>query len=197
MLRPSFLLPLLSTRLYQAVRKFLRNDQLILALLSLFIGLVCGVMVIALRETISFFQFSFYGAPGERLYDTVAALPWWQILAVPTLGGLAVGLLVRYAMPGGRTQGVADVIEASALKGGRMSLSTWLACCCGQCAVDWLGCVGWARRASGAFGRVVGGMDRQETSSQSIFVAHAFGLWRCGGGGGVVQRADCGRAVRQ
>jgi len=124
--RPSFILPLLSTRLYQAVRKFLRNDQLILAMLSLFIGLVGGAMVIALREAISFFQFHFYGAPGERLYDIAAGLPWWQLLAAPTLGGLAVGLLIRYAMPGGRAQGVADVIEASALKGGRMSISTGL-----------------------------------------------------------------------
>jgi len=122
MLRP----PFSSTRLFQSTRKILHNDQLILALLSLFIGLVGGAMVVALREGISFFQLHFYGAPGERLYDIIAQLPWWQILAVPTMGGLAVGLLVRYAMPGGRGQGVADVIEASALKGGRMSVSTGL-----------------------------------------------------------------------
>ncbi|HEY9081627.1 chloride channel protein [Magnetovibrio sp.] len=126
MLRLPFSLSLLPTRLYQGARNLLRNDQLILALLSLFIGLVGGALVIGLREAISFFQFHFYGAPGERLYDTVAGLPWWQVVAVPTLGGVAVGLLIRYAMPGGRAQGVADVIEASALRGGRMSVSTGL-----------------------------------------------------------------------
>lgn len=126
MSRPPFMSSFSPSRLLLGLRKFLRNDQLILAMLSLFIGLVGGALVIALREAISFFQFSFYGAPGERLYDIVATLPWWHILAVPTLGGLAVGLLIRYTMPEGRSQGVADVIEASALKGGRMSLSTGL-----------------------------------------------------------------------
>jgi len=122
MLRSSLFL----TRLFQILRKFLRNDQLILAMLSLFIGLVGGGLVIVLRESISFFQWHFYGAPGERLYEIVAALPWWQVLAVPTLGGVAVGVLIRNGLPGGRGQGVADVIEASALKGGRMSLSVGL-----------------------------------------------------------------------
>lgn len=110
----------------RALRQFLRNDQLILAMLSVFVGLVGGAIVIALREGILFFQSNFYGAPGERLYDTVAALPWWQVLAVPTFGGLAVGILLKFGMPGGRPQGVADVIEVSALKGGRMSMTTGL-----------------------------------------------------------------------
>ena len=110
----------------RALRQFLRNDQLILAMLSVFVGLVGGAMVIALREGILFFQSNFYGAPGERLYDTVAVLPWWQVLAVPTFGGLAVGILLKFGMPGGRPQGVADVIEVSALKGGRMSMTTGL-----------------------------------------------------------------------
>jgi len=118
--------PLFMTHLFQALRKFLRNDQLILAMLSLFIGLLGGGLVIVLREGISFFQWNFYGAPGERLYEIVAALPWWQVLVVPTLGGLAVGVLIHRGLPDGRGQGVADVIEASALKGGRMSLSTGL-----------------------------------------------------------------------
>ena len=119
--------PLISSAdLLLIVRKIVRNDQLTMAFLSVFIGLVGGGMVIALREGILFFQSNFYGAPGERLYDTVAALPWWQVLAVPTLGGLAVGVLLRFGMPGGRGQGVADVIEASALGGGRMSLTTGL-----------------------------------------------------------------------
>ena len=118
--------PYAPEKLFIAARRLLRNDQLILALLSVFVGLVGGAMVIALREGILFFQSNFYGAEGERLYDTVAQLPWWQILAVPTLGGLAVGLLVCLGLPGCRGHGVADVIEASALHGGKMSLTTGL-----------------------------------------------------------------------
>ena len=107
-------------------RRFLKNDQLILGFLSVIVGLVGGGLVIALREGILFFQNLFYGAPDERLYDYIAGLPWWQVILVPTLGGLAVGLIIRYKLPEGRPQGVADVIEASAMQGGKMSLTTGL-----------------------------------------------------------------------
>ena len=41
---------------------------------------------------------------------------------MPTLGGLVVGLLVRYFQDGARPHGVADVMEAGVLHGGRLSL---------------------------------------------------------------------------
>lgn len=100
------------TTFMRTARGFLRNDQLLLALLALVVGLVAGWMVVGFREAILFFHAQFFNAPGERLYEAVAALPWWQILLVPTLGGLIVGVLVRYGMADRRPQGVADVIEA-------------------------------------------------------------------------------------
>jgi len=115
-----------SADLLSGLRKFLRNDQLIMAFLSIFVGLIGGAMVIALREGILFVQSTFLDAPSERLYDIVAGLPWWQVVLAPTVGGLIVGLLVHFGLPGRRTHGVADVIEASALKGGQMSLTTGL-----------------------------------------------------------------------
>jgi hypothetical protein len=49
-------------------------------------------------------------------------MPWWQVLLAPAACGLLVGLFIRYLMPNGRPQGVADVIESAALHEGRMSL---------------------------------------------------------------------------
>ena len=109
-----------------ATRRFLQNDQLVLAILSLVVGLAVAWMVVLLREGIAFFHGQFFGAEGERLYEYVAVLPWWQVLLVPTVGGLAVGLLIRFGMPDARPQGVADVIEASALRGGHMSMMVGL-----------------------------------------------------------------------
>ena len=109
-----------------ALRRFLQNDQLLLAFLSLAVGLAVGWGVVGFREGVLFFHAQFFGADGERLYDYVQALPWWQVLSVPTLGGLSVGLLVRFGMPEARPQGVADVIEASALQGGHMSMTVGL-----------------------------------------------------------------------
>jgi CIC family chloride channel protein len=52
--------------------------------------------------------------------------PWWRILAAPALGGLAVGLFIHFLMPGGRPQAVAQVMEAAALRGGRMDIKAGL-----------------------------------------------------------------------
>ncbi|HEC14824.1 MAG TPA: chloride channel protein, partial [Rhodospirillales bacterium] len=102
----------------------IRNDHLILSLLALGVGAVAGVAVIGFREAVVFFQLSAFGTDTEHLYAEVMKLPWWRIVLVPTLGGLAIGILAHRFLPGQRPHGVSDVIEASALHGGRMSGTT-------------------------------------------------------------------------
>jgi len=109
-----------------ASEAILNNDQLVLAVLALAVGIISGGAVIGFREGVSFFQNAFFGTADERLYLHLATLKWWQIIWPPVVGGLIVGVLVRLGMPENRPQGVADVIEANALKGGRMSLSDGL-----------------------------------------------------------------------
>ncbi|HIN21533.1 MAG TPA: chloride channel protein, partial [Rhodospirillales bacterium] len=108
-------------RILLRLRRLIRNDHLILVILAIVAGTAAGAAVIGFRETISFIQLALYGSDSEHLFTNTEAVAWWQILLAPVAGGLVVGVLVRYLMPEGRTQGVADVIEASALKGGWMS----------------------------------------------------------------------------
>ena len=108
-------------RILLRLRRLIRNDHLILVILAIVAGTAAGAAVIGFRETISFIQLALYGSDSEHLFTNAEAVAWWQILLAPVAGGLVVGVLVRYLMPEGRTQGVADVIEASALKGGWMS----------------------------------------------------------------------------
>jgi len=103
-----------------------RHEQVILSILAVIIGGIGGGSAIAFREALGAIQFVFYGFSEERVATLAGALPWWHILAATTLGGLAVGLIVAFAMPGQRPYTVADVMEASALRGGRMSLQTGL-----------------------------------------------------------------------
>ncbi len=103
-----------------------RNDQFILSFLSLIVGSMVGVAVIGFREAIVFFQFAAFGTNTEHLYAEVMKLPWWRIVLAPTLGGLAIGIIAHRLLPGRRPHGVSDVIEASALLGGRMSGTTGL-----------------------------------------------------------------------
>jgi CIC family chloride channel protein len=113
----------LSTRL----RQLLRNDHMVLSVLALLVGVIVGMAVVGFREAIDLFQGLFYGtdnpygADSEHLAPIAAALPGWRVVLATTLGGLVVGLLVYRYLPERRPQGVADVIEANALLGGRMS----------------------------------------------------------------------------
>lgn len=117
--------PLLSyARLAEGVGRIASAHYLIIGVAPVVIGLLSGAAAIAFRYLISAVQWLGYGAGGEKLASPAAALEWWHLLLVPTLGGLLVGLLVHRLMPGRRPQAVAEVIEAAALKGGRMSLTT-------------------------------------------------------------------------
>lgn len=108
------------------LRRFLRNEQMLLGLLALVTGLISGAMVVAFREGILLFHGAFFGAPTERLFVSIAQLPAWQIVLVPTLGGLVVGLLIRFTLKEARPQGVADVIESFTLNDAKMSAKTGL-----------------------------------------------------------------------
>ncbi|WP_373046430.1 chloride channel protein [Vulgatibacter sp.] len=53
--------------------------------------------------------------------------PWFLVLLIPTIGGLAVGLLVHHLSPESKGHGVSEVIEAVAVHGGRIpaSVAIW------------------------------------------------------------------------
>ncbi len=108
----------------RSFRQVLRNDQLVLSILALLVGSLSGGAVVAFREAISAFEWIFFGTTSERLVSHISDLPWWHIVAAPTVGGLVVGLIIYKWMPGGRPLSVADVIESNALHGGRMSSRT-------------------------------------------------------------------------
>ncbi|MCH8926467.1 MAG: chloride channel protein, partial [Proteobacteria bacterium] len=112
--------------LLAALRRVTRNVQVILSLLAVAIGLTAGLAAIGFRTIIDHVQRFGFGFGGEQMVTLVSALPSWRILLVPTAGGLLIGLFVHFFMPGRRPQGVAEVIEANALRGGRMPLAVGL-----------------------------------------------------------------------
>lgn len=104
------------------LRRVYRNDQLVLAILAVLVGVAAAGGAILFRLGLSGVQFLFYGFGSETMASRIAALPWWHIVLAPTLGGLVVGLLLRYLMPGQRARAVPDVMEACALRGGHIPL---------------------------------------------------------------------------
>ncbi|MEE8516241.1 MAG: chloride channel protein [Alphaproteobacteria bacterium] len=108
-------------RVVNRLRRVFLNDQLVLFVLAIIVGAISGYGAIAFRLLIDLIQSLSLGATPGHISEAAAGLPAWHLVLVLTLGGLLIGLFVHFLMPGRRCHGVADVIEASALRGGRMS----------------------------------------------------------------------------
>lgn len=119
-------------QLFFHLRKMIRNDHFVLSVLAVVMGLVVGCGVVVFRLIINAIHQLFYGASEANLATVVAGLPWWHVLAATTVGGLLMAIWHRYFMPGGRPQGIANVIEATVTRGGRLDLRTGFAAILGS-----------------------------------------------------------------
>ena len=96
------------------------GDRLTYFVLAALVGVVVGFSTLALIKLMSVFQFLGYGAASEIRYtQIIAARPAWQVILVPTIGGLLLGILMQF-LPGRRYHGIADVMEACAMNSARM-----------------------------------------------------------------------------
>ena len=89
-------------------------------------GIVAGFATVGFRELIDAFFHVSFGADENTVSSAAANLPAWRVILVPILGGALIGALIyttRRAgwLPEGRADGVADVIEARAVRSGRIS----------------------------------------------------------------------------
>lgn len=96
-------------------------------LLAIAVGAVTGFAVTGFRLAIHFFEEVFYGATEAEIHSVAANLPWYVVMFLPVLGGLAVGLLLHHCTPDGKARGVSDVIRASAIRNGRIERGPGLA----------------------------------------------------------------------
>ena len=93
-----------------------------LAVLAAVVGVVSAYASLGFLLGIGWVQSILVGSASAGLSAAIDQAPWWRVLLAPALGGLVVGLLVRYVMPGRVAQGPADVIEAVQVRDGRMPL---------------------------------------------------------------------------
>jgi CIC family chloride channel protein len=117
---PRRLWQLILARVQPNLAVFVGEKQPLVWLLALAVGVGAAYLAIAFRILIGIIQLPWLGTSSESVYEAASALPWWVVLSVPALGGLIVGLLLTFLMPGKRARGVPDVIEARALLGCRI-----------------------------------------------------------------------------
>ncbi|MBF0159246.1 MAG: chloride channel protein [Magnetococcales bacterium] len=110
----------------RSLLKFGINEQLILSFIAVIIGLMVGYGTILFHTLIELCQFLFMGSTSENVGELVASLPPWWVLLMPVLGGLIVGPLVNFIMPGSRGHGVPEVMVAAAMHDGKLELKDGL-----------------------------------------------------------------------
>ena len=106
---------------------FAKYPNVILILAGVIIGIGGGYGAILFRHLISFFQSLFYGAScsfslhtDEQVVNMLENASTLQVLLIPALGGLLVGLIVYFFAPEAKGHGVPEVMESVALKGGKI-----------------------------------------------------------------------------
>jgi CIC family chloride channel protein len=94
-----------------------RSNEIVFGLtLSIVIGAIAGLGAVVFRWLISSFQSLFFGGGAEYL----GFLGPYYIILIPAVGGLIVGLLVHFGAREAKGHGVPEVMEAVAVKGGRI-----------------------------------------------------------------------------
>lgn len=87
-------------------------------ILAVLVGVIAGFGAMAFRWLISTFQSLFFGGGASIL----SFMGQYYILLVPVVGGLIVGLLIHFGAREAKGHGVPEVMEAVAVRGGRIRL---------------------------------------------------------------------------
>ena len=151
--------------------------------IALMIGIAAGLAAVLFRYGISILQTTLYGVEDvTKLHSFAANLPWYWVLMIPMVGGVAVGIILHHFTPDGRVRSVADVIEGAALNEGRVEKKGGRRLCAIVDDHTWHGGIDWARGACGAYRGDDFELGQQPYPRGWYNGARPFGLRRCGGG---------------
>jgi len=104
------------------------SGQITFWFIALAIGIAAGFAALGFRLGISVLQERLYGVEDVRMLHSFAeGIPWYWILLIPAVGGLAAGLILHWFTPDAHVRSVADVIEGAALADGRVEQKAGLA----------------------------------------------------------------------
>ncbi len=92
------------------------SESIILGGMALLVGLASGAGVWVFKKLIDLFDSLFYTV----ILSAVKPLGSWLVIFLPVLGGLIVGLILHFFIGEERHHGVAGIMEAVALAGGRL-----------------------------------------------------------------------------
>jgi CIC family chloride channel protein len=92
------------------------NESFILSVIAIVVGFGSGAGVWLFKRLIDLFDILAF----QDIGGLISPLGHWTVALIPVIGGLAVGLIVHFFVGQERHHGVAGVMEAIALAGGRL-----------------------------------------------------------------------------
>jgi CIC family chloride channel protein len=96
-----------------------RDDHLNLVLVAVAVGLVAGLAAVGFRALIELVNVLAWRR-GAYTLTYLRELPFWWKIGAPAIGGAIVGFIVQRFAPEAKGHGVPEVMEAVALRGGRI-----------------------------------------------------------------------------
>lgn len=99
-------------------RPFRLNENAVMIVMAVAVGLLGGYGAVVFRWLIGFFQNLFFGSGPGTFLDHLLGLPWYCKLVPPIIGGAIVGPVVWFFAREAKGHGVPEVMEAVALRGG-------------------------------------------------------------------------------
>ncbi len=109
--------PRMNSIFNRLVNKFWTSEMAVMMSSALVVGVLAGLGTVLFRKAVDFATgLVFEGATNPNNPSH------WYLLVLPALGGLLVGLWMHVIKPQGPGQGVAGIMEAAALHGGRIDL---------------------------------------------------------------------------
>lgn len=98
------------------------REELSFFVLTPLVGIITGFVGVGIYELIDWVERTCWGTPGnllERAQIAARETPWLNV-AAPLLGGIAVAIIIKVFRQEVRGHGMSGIIEAVALKGGRV-----------------------------------------------------------------------------
>jgi len=110
--------------IHKTILAFTRREHFFMIVMGGISGAVGGYAAIGFRKIIAISSQlgwgNLTGMEGKDLLHMALAAPFWIKLIIPTTGGLLVGIIVYFFAHEAKGHGVPEVMEAVALKDGRM-----------------------------------------------------------------------------
>jgi len=104
------------SRFSALINKIQSNEAITGVILAVLVGVIAGFGAVVFRWLISSFQSLFFGQGANLL----GFLGDYYVILLPAVGGLLVGLLVYFGAREAKGHGVPEVMEAVAIRGGRI-----------------------------------------------------------------------------